>query len=189
MNIQEELSLFYYLINKAFKLGENKNNKNDEFPKQSKNLEKTDSNTDLDRFFRETLDLFSHRLDAWISSLVTKRLYQMRETTPKGIVVGAYGWVENLQPDEDKQESYGYIHAPFEQVLASAVLYNAYLAHSGVIGQTGQNPYPISLSSERVSRAKQILDGIRQGQSLGALWVTNSNGAYTKEMKPIQQKI
>lgn len=131
---------------------------------------KMESNPDLDRFFRETLDLFSHRLDAWITSMVTQRLAHMRQTTPKGIHLGAYGMVENLRPDRDKRESYGYIHAPSrEQAAAGAVLYNAYLAHSGTEGQAGRDPYRLSLSSERVRRGKEILDGIRHGQYLGAI--------------------
>jgi hypothetical protein len=53
----------------------------------------------LERLMSETLDLFSHRLDAWITALYTARLKKMRNTKRKeGIYIGGYGWVENLHP-------------------------------------------------------------------------------------------
>lgn len=55
----------------------------------------------LERLMSETLDLFSHRLDAWITGLYTARLNKMRKrtrTTKKGIYIGGYGWIENLHP-------------------------------------------------------------------------------------------
>ena len=49
-----------------------------------------------------TLDLASHRLDAWITSFATKRLASMRASQPQGVYVGAYGWVENLRPERPR---------------------------------------------------------------------------------------
>ena len=45
-----------------------------------------------------TLDLSAHRLDAWVTSMATKRLAAMHIDGPAGQYVGAYGWVENLKP-------------------------------------------------------------------------------------------
>ena len=45
-----------------------------------------------------TLDLCSHRLDAWITSFATKRLAEMRKANPTGVLFGGYGWVMNLKP-------------------------------------------------------------------------------------------
>ena len=45
-----------------------------------------------------TLDLCSHRLDAWITSFATKRLAEMRKASPTGVLFGGYGWVMNLKP-------------------------------------------------------------------------------------------
>ena len=45
-----------------------------------------------------TLDLSSHRLDAWVTSIASKRLAAMHIDGPTGQYVGAYGWVENLKP-------------------------------------------------------------------------------------------
>ena len=50
----------------------------------------------LERLLTGALDLCSYRLDAWITSLATRRLMAMRQANPKGLYIGAYGWVENL---------------------------------------------------------------------------------------------
>ena len=46
---------------------------------------------ELDRVTREALDLCSHRLDAWISSLAWERLAATRAAGSAGLHVGAYG--------------------------------------------------------------------------------------------------
>ena len=46
---------------------------------------------------RGCLDLFSYRLDAWITSLATRRLSELRRQTPRGLVLGGFGWVHDLQ--------------------------------------------------------------------------------------------
>ena len=50
----------------------------------------------LEELMTGTLDLCSHRLDAWITSIATKRLAEMRKAHPTGVLVGGYGWVMNL---------------------------------------------------------------------------------------------
>lgn len=121
-------------------------------------------NTDL--LFNSTLDLFSHRLDAWITSLAYKRLESMRAAKKRGIYLGAYGWVENLKADSGPRDNAGYIHAPSRgQAAAGAVLYNAFLTHS----ENGNSPFKTNLESLRVRKAMQIIEGMRQGQPLGAL--------------------
>jgi competence ComEA-like helix-hairpin-helix protein len=118
--------------------------------------------------FRGILDLHAHRLDAWLTSFATKRLRAMREREPEGIYIGAYGWLEDLQPEENNKVIEGeFIHAPSaDQAAAAAVLRNAYLTqkHSDT-----SKPYRINLTSDRVRRALRLLDGVREGQELGAL--------------------
>ena len=46
----------------------------------------------------EALDCCSHRLDAWLTAPVTRRLQELRATSPTGVQIGAYGWVEGLAP-------------------------------------------------------------------------------------------
>jgi hypothetical protein len=52
----------------------------------------------LEHLLTGTLDLCSHRLDAWITSFATKRLAEMRKASPAGVLLGGYGWVMNLKP-------------------------------------------------------------------------------------------
>ena len=59
---------------------------------------KTVSATRLERTFAGTLDLCSHRLDAWMTSVATRRLADMRRATPTGLLLGGYSWVVNLKP-------------------------------------------------------------------------------------------
>lgn len=137
----------------------------------------------LQRLFAGTLDLCSHRLDAWITSMATRRLAELREKTPRGILLGGYGWVINLNPGPlaeaapapaGKQGQFfrppnnpGYSHAPsLAQAATVAVLRSGHLAHANT---EKQDLLAIDLSSERVRLAEWLLDGVRQGQALGAL--------------------
>jgi len=54
---------------------------------------------------KSVFDLFTHRLDAWISSPASKRLDSMRKRESEGIHVGAYGFVENLPTPLIKNDS------------------------------------------------------------------------------------
>ncbi|HYO38076.1 MAG TPA: hypothetical protein VER39_00300 [Nocardioidaceae bacterium] len=141
----------------------------------------TDAAT-LERHLAETLDAASYRLDAWITSLATRRLAEMRTARRRGLQVGGYGWVENLRPatpgpavddvpDEPgplttPADDPGFIHAPsLNQASTAALLRNAHLSHGG----ERSSPYAIELTSARVRLAKQLFEGVRQGQPIGAL--------------------
>lgn len=143
------------------------------------------SPAELDRLFGETLDVCSHRIDAWVTSLATKRLEELRERTPTGLYLGAYAYVEKLRPvrsDDIRIEreegadgareviaqvdNGGFIHAPsMTHANAAAVLRNAFLTRFGENAER----YRIDLSSERVRRASFVLDAVRAGQPLGAV--------------------
>jgi hypothetical protein len=138
----------------------------------------------LEELMKATLDLCSHRLDAWMTSFATKRLNDIRKANPSGLLLGGYGWVMNLKPSPAQQpvptppgeqgsvflstNNPGFVHTPsLAQASTVAILRSGHLAHSG-----GQNPndlLAIDLSSERVRLASWLLDGVRQGQPLGAL--------------------
>ncbi len=124
----------------------------------------------------------SYRLDAWITSLATRRLAELRAARPQGLRVGGYGWVENLRPatpgpavtdvpDEPgplvaPANDPGFMHAPsLNQASAAALLRNAHLAHGG----ESDSPYAIELTSARVRLARHLFDGVRQGQPIGAV--------------------
>lgn len=141
----------------------------------------------LQNLMQSTLDLSSHRLDAWITSFATKRLAFMTSGGKSGQYVGGYGWVENLVPAADatpvpdanlpagetgplfvSSKDSGFIHAPsVTHASAAALLRNAHLGPSGVPGPN--DPFAIDMSSRRAREAQRLLDGVRQGQPLGAL--------------------
>ena len=128
-----------------------------------------------------TLDATGYRLDAWVTSLAHRRLTDMRRSTPNGICVGGYGWVENIRPaaaataitvaDEPGPivapvNDPGFIHAPsLNQASAAALLRNAHLSH----GAQADSPYATELTSGRIRLAKDLFEGVRQGQPIGAL--------------------
>jgi hypothetical protein len=155
----------------------------------------------LERAFAEHIDLCTYRLDAWWSGLVNYQLHHMRQVRnteggafhKEGIFLGAFGWVEDLRPENkalrpktlpenlneifnnnDKEAPLvqdptngGYVFAPsLNQAVTAAVLRNGYISNA-----TPKTPdlMNINLSSQRVRIALQFLEGIRNGQSLGAL--------------------
>ncbi len=149
-------------------------------------LKDRDSET-LQYLMQGTLDLSSHRLDAWITSFATKRLATMTAGGPQGAYVGAYGWVEKLKPTPassvtavttlpageaaplvTRNNDPGFIHAPsMTHAAAAALLRNAHLGPNGM--PASDSPFAIDLSSRRAREAERLLDGLRQGQPLGAL--------------------
>lgn len=126
---------------------------------------------ELTHAFKTTLDLYAHRLDAWITSLATKRLDEMREQAPQGLHIGAFGVVEDLLPDsvrpaDQSADSLGYVHAPsLQQAATAAILRSGHLANR----QAADSAFNIDLRSKRVKRAKRLLEGVANGQSMAAL--------------------
>jgi hypothetical protein len=111
----------------------------------------------------------------------------------KGIYLGAYAWLEEVRPENKvlapadladpdlvkvfagagepplvrDSANQGYIHAPsLNQAVAAAVLRNGYLSNAGA---ANRQTMAVNLTSERVRTALALLEGIRGGQSLGAL--------------------
>jgi hypothetical protein len=124
---------------------------------------------ELDRLTSETLDLAAWRLDAWITSLYTDRLATMRAAQPTGVHVGAYAWVEGLSAATNG--SAGYVHAPsMTHAAAAAVLLNGFLSNIGVETPGASPPYAIALTSARTRSARFVLDGVRDGQAVGAVF-------------------
>ncbi|GAA4368105.1 hypothetical protein GCM10023088_16690 [Actinomadura verrucosospora] len=153
----------------------------------------------LERVLTEHLDCATYRLDAWRLGLVNERLAELRYgasgTGParRGIHLGAYGWLEEVRPKprpgmtpvelsgdlgqlfnppgtqplmHDKANG-GYIHAPSPaQATTAAVLRAGYIANAS---PADRHTFAVNLSSERVRVALNLLDGLRRGQSLGAL--------------------
>jgi hypothetical protein len=150
----------------------------------------------LERALVEHVDTLSYRLDAWQTSLFSRRLHRQRRMDAPvaerrtGVYLGAYGYLEELRPaparrakvrDDTLPEplregvenlfhetgSGGFVHAPsLNHATAAALLRNGYLTHA-TPGQP--DALAVNLSSARVRRARYLLDGLRNGQSLETL--------------------
>jgi hypothetical protein len=122
---------------------------------------------ELERLLRETLGVASYRLDAWYSAVAAWRLENKRRATPTGVHVGAYGFVEKVKPRPAVGASQGYVLAPsLTHATTAAILRSGWAAFGGQ-GQSGA--LAVDLSSDRVRRARWLVDGVRQGQDLGQL--------------------
>jgi hypothetical protein len=116
----------------------------------------------------ETLDTASHRLDAWLTGIVERRRAALRARQPGTVNIGAYGWVEHVEPTGLRAPDGGYVHAPSLTHAATAgILRSAYLSHNPDGG--GDGAFAVDLASARVRLACELQDGIRQGQPLPAL--------------------
>lgn len=140
---------------------------------------------ELEELLGETLDVVSHRLDAWITGLASRRLNALRAKRPNAVYLGGFGWVEGLtRRPADPQAAVppgetgplildagggGYIHAPsLTQAATGAVLRSANISHANA-ASASDGALGIDLSSRRVYLAMELMDGVRAGQPLGAL--------------------
>ena len=143
----------------------------------------------VDALLAEHVDVCSHRLDAWITGLAQQRLTELRADAPRGVFVGAYGWVEDLRrdaggtapaasvPDALARDAGppvragaggGFIHAPsIDHAVTAAILRSGYLSESAA--PDAGNRMAVNLSSRRTRVALQLIDGIRAGNDIGAL--------------------
>lgn len=152
----------------------------------------------LERLLAEHLDLCSYRLDAWQTGLFTERLRALRDPRQTGrsadralgVYLGAFGWLEEVRPGApaltvapeeipqslrepergavvEQADSGGAIHGvSTTHAVAAAVLRNAYLTHAS---PSARELMSVDLSSERARVASFFLEGIANGQPLGAL--------------------
>ncbi len=128
-----------------------------------------------ERLLAGAMDVASHRLDAWVTSLATRRLRHQRAARPTGITLGAYAWLGNMPlrpaPAEGgivEADGVGWMQAPSPTHAATAaVLRSARLTHAP--GDGADSPLEIDLSSTRTREAVDIVRGMRHGQQLGAL--------------------
>jgi hypothetical protein len=74
--------------------------------------------------------------------------------------------MENVHPQQQQVSLGGFVHAPsLNQATTAAVLRAGYLAHS----DASPRPFEIDLSSDKVRLGLHLIEGIREGQTLGAL--------------------
>ncbi|GAA4390758.1 hypothetical protein GCM10023153_08110 [Ornithinibacter aureus] len=152
----------------------------------------------------ESLDCTSHRHDAWVTSIATARLAQLRAQRRTGITVGAFGLVEDLvlvrrhrpadpeTPDTQPAERGGVVHAPsLRHASTAAVLRSARLAHAP--DDEADRALEMDLSSTRAREAREVLAGMRSGQELGALlgyrferWLTDTDASLGRFVAPLR---
>jgi hypothetical protein len=140
------------------------------------------------RFDAWLLALVSHRLQQLRAAAPVESTESGQ--SGGGVYLGAYAWVEDLRPSSaslepvelppDLEQTFedpeplrhdptngGYIHAPsLTHARTAAVLRSGYLANAS---PEAPDALSVNLSSERVRLALSLLEGIRNGQSLGAL--------------------
>lgn len=139
----------------------------------------------LERAFAEHVDLCSYRLDAWLGGLINEHLASRRAP---GLYLGGYGWLENVSPKQGglkpvppesvpqtfrdgplfvDEANAGYVFSPsISHAVAASVMRNAYVTHADPSSPAAMS---VNLSSARVRAALNLLEGIRNGQGLGAL--------------------
>lgn len=124
---------------------------------------------DWDRYITATFDLFNYRLDAWLTGLLHNRLTERMYVNKRHkISIGAYGWVFNLKEDATETASYEYVVAPsVNQAVTAAVLRSSF--NRSAEGSTQDYSLNVNLSSSRVRQALRIIDGVRNGLSVGAV--------------------
>jgi hypothetical protein len=143
----------------------------------------------LERALVEHIDTLSYRLDSWRLGVVDRQLERMRLQRKTGVHLGYYGWLEDVRPKErplpppltpPQEETFGgiddlvvdptnggHLHAPsLNQAVTAAVLRAGELSTRTT---TSPGKYSINLASERVRQASQLIEGLRTGQSIGAL--------------------
>lgn len=132
---------------------------------------------------RAALDAVVLRPELWASALASQRLAELRDgPQPTGLRAGAWGYVEGLSPARRPtlapdspannpvylaSRSLGYQQTPSLTHAAAAAILGNGAARPGTVAPDALAG--IDLSSERVQRARWLLDGVRQGQSLGTL--------------------
>ncbi len=165
----------------------------------------------LERALMEHIDTVSYRYDAWVLGFLNLQLAFMRGLSfesannanspadsavthseeAKGLYIGAYGWLEDLKPENkvlkpvtlpeeldkvfnkskdlvEDESNAGYILAPSQNhAVTAAVLRNGHLSNED---PEDKEELKIKLTSDRVRLALQIIEGIQAGQSLSALF-------------------
>lgn len=123
------------------------------------------STRELEMLLTGALDSLSHRLDCWISSLANQRLEELRAGNARGLYLGGFGWLDDVRPGPP-DTGRGLTLAPsLNHAKAAAVLKSAHAAHAG----DDRKLLSVDLSSKRVRTALQLVEGLRQGQTAGAL--------------------
>lgn len=118
----------------------------------------------------EFFDLFNYRLDAWLMGLLNYKIRTSLNKNGHKLSLGCFGWVfnvkESLKKDEERKNEY--ILAPsVNQAITGAVLRSSY--NNSLRNKDRDYSMSVNLSSERVRSAIRIIEGIRNGLSVGCI--------------------
>ena len=118
----------------------------------------------------EFFDLFNYRLDAWLMGLLNYKIRTSLNKNGHKLSLGCFGWVfnvkESLKKDEERKNEY--ILAPsVNQAITGAVLRSSY--NNSLRNKDRDYSMSVNLSSERVRSAIRIIEGIRNGLSVGCV--------------------
>lgn len=115
----------------------------------------------------ETLDLLSHRLDAWLTGLANSRLIECQWENTKPPPIGIYGWLEKPGVLDTTPPEPEFIQAPsVKQATTAALLRNASI-HNGRVDNSGA--FQVNLSSAQIRKGIWYLEGLRQGHLPGEI--------------------
>ncbi len=120
----------------------------------------------------EFFDLFNYRLDAWIQGLIAYHHEINPLKNNYGLVIGCYGWIFDLKENYATRSGLEeYILAPsINQATTAAILRGGYKNRiQSSDNSTDSLSLNINLSSQRVRKAKRIVEGIRNGLPIGAI--------------------
>ncbi|MEJ6554865.1 hypothetical protein PQI51_07520 [Microbacterium esteraromaticum] len=110
------------------------------------------------------IDLAAHRVDAWATAIAASR--QRTLATGEGITIGAFGCIEDIRVAGGEPQ--GWLHAPSpSHAVAAGMLASAH--QSSIGAKPGTAPFAIDLTSARGVQLRRILEGMRRGQSIGAM--------------------
>lgn len=115
-----------------------------------------------------SLGAASHRLDAWLTSIATRQLWNVREgqsTADEGVHVGAFGYVENLSVDGTDDGEY--LLAPSQNQVTSAAMMRS--VHSHTADDAHEQTLAVDLSADRVETARSYISAVRSGLSLSEI--------------------
>lgn len=125
---------------------------------------------EVEALLRGAIGTCVYRLDAWLTGLSTaglSRTVAAQLKDPKASsVVGGFACVLDLKPDRQRppRPSAGHVLAPsLTHARMAALLRSGYAAYGDAAG------FSVDLSSDRVRLARELFDGVRQGQGLGEL--------------------
>ena len=118
----------------------------------------------------EFFDLFNYRLDAWLMGLLNYKIRTSLNKNGHKLSLGCFGWVFNLKESlkKDEERKNEYILAPsVNQAITGAVLRSSY--NNSLRNKDRDYSMSVNLSSERVRSAIRIIEGIRNGLSVGCV--------------------